>query len=49
MIERAWLFTFRDSLIYRQRIVESLEEAERVYGSLGVDLGMHAEDSPKTR
>jgi hypothetical protein len=39
-LERVWLFTFRDGLIYRQQITETVEEAETVYRRLGVDLRM---------
>jgi hypothetical protein len=40
-LERVWLFTFRDGLIYRQHIAETVEEAETLYRHVGIDLRMH--------
>ena len=38
--ERVWLLTFKDGLIYRQRVLESREEAEAIYQRQGTGLGM---------
>ena len=39
--ERVWLLTFRDGLVYRQRVVESRADAIALYAKHGVELGMH--------
>ena len=38
--ERIWLLTFRDGLVYRQRALDSREEAADLYTRYGVELGM---------
>ena len=37
---RVWLLTFRDGLVYRQRVFASREEAVALYTAHGVALGM---------
>ena len=38
--ERVWLLTFKEGLIYRQRVLESREEAANIYQQNGISLGM---------
>jgi len=40
-VERVWLLTFRDGLVYRQRVLESRADAIALYAKHGVELGMH--------
>ena len=38
--ERIWLLTVREGLVYRQRALDSREEAADLYARYGVELGM---------
>ena len=38
--ERIWILTFKAGLVYRQRVVDSREEAADLYARYGVELGM---------
>ena len=39
--ERVWLLTFKDGLIYRQRVLESRAAAADLYQRHGIDLDMN--------
>jgi len=43
--EHVWLLTFRDNLIYRQRVLGSRADAIAFYARHGVDLGMPQSDA----
>ena len=42
--EHVWLLTFRDNLVYRQRVLGSRADAIAFYARHGVDLGMPQAD-----
>lgn len=44
-VERVWLLTFADGLIYRQRSLTSAAEARALYEEHGHDLGMRGPDA----
>ncbi len=38
--QRVWLLTFKDGLVYRQRICATRQEAQEIYARDGLELGM---------
>ena len=46
--ELVWLLTFSDGLIWRQRVLESRDEATAIYQRYGLDLGLSADDASTT-